>query len=33
MSTESMKVQLRCYLGAAVYKPNNVLVLPDGKCF
>lgn len=28
-ATESMKVQLRCYLGAAVYRPNNVLVLPD----
>ena len=30
-ATEAMKVQLRCYLGAAIYKPNNVLVLPDGK--
>ena len=28
-STESGRMQLRCYLGAALYKPEDVLILPD----
>ena len=28
-STEQMVVKLRCYLGAGVYRPENVLILPN----
>lgn len=28
-STESGRMQLRCYLGAALYTPEDVLILPD----
>jgi hypothetical protein len=28
-TTETMKMQLRVYMGAAVYKPDNVIILPD----
>lgn len=28
-SPEVFKLQLRCYLGAAVYQPNNIMICPD----
>ena len=31
-SPEMMKMQLRCHMGAAVYRPENIQVLPDVHC-
>lgn len=31
-ATESMKIQLRAYMGAVVKRPDNIVVIPDVQC-